>query len=107
MDINLPRMSGIDCVAQLKLRLPHLLVLMLTVYEDDDSIFRALKAGANGYLVKRDASEKLLEALQELGCLQIIPVAREAVLRDDPRATNPDSAAPLRARIFSRTPAHR
>lgn len=66
MDINLPRMSGIECTGRLKLLAPRLLVLMLTVYEDDDSIFRALKAGANGYLVKRDAAEKLLDALQEV-----------------------------------------
>lgn len=82
MDINLPRMSGIECVARLKLQLPRLLVLMLTVYEDDDSIFRALKAGANGYLVKRDASEKLLEALQELqhgGAPMSAHIARQVV----------------------------
>jgi DNA-binding NarL/FixJ family response regulator len=66
MDINLPRMSGIECVARLKAKMPELLVLMLTVYEDGDSIFRALKAGASGYLVKRLASDKLLEAIQEV-----------------------------------------
>jgi DNA-binding NarL/FixJ family response regulator len=82
MDINLPRMNGIECVARLKLQLPRLLVLMLTVYEDDDSIFRALKAGANGYLVKRDASEKLLEALQEVqhgGAPMSAHIARQVV----------------------------
>jgi len=66
MDINLPRMSGIECVARLKQRLPRLQVLMLTVYDDGDNVFRALKAGANGYLVKRDAAEKLLDALHEI-----------------------------------------
>jgi DNA-binding NarL/FixJ family response regulator len=66
MDINLPQMSGIECVARLKAKVPELLVLMLTVYEDGDSIFRALKAGASGYLVKRLASDKLLEAIQEV-----------------------------------------
>jgi DNA-binding NarL/FixJ family response regulator len=66
MDINLPRMSGIECVARLKAKMPELLVLMLTVYEDGDSIFRALKAGASGYLVKRLASDRLLEAIQEV-----------------------------------------
>ena len=82
MDINLPRMNGIECVARLKLQLPRWLVLMLTVYEDDDSIFRALKAGANGYLVKRDASEKLLEALQEVqhgGAPMSAHIARQVV----------------------------
>jgi DNA-binding NarL/FixJ family response regulator len=66
MDINLPRMSGIECVARLKAKMPQLLVLMLTVYDDGDSIFRALKAGASGYLVKRFASDKLLDAIQEV-----------------------------------------
>ena len=75
MDINLPRMSGIECVVRLRNLLPRLLVLMLTVYEDDDSIFRALKAGANGYLVKRDAAEKLADALHEMsgGCPRTSP----------------------------------
>ena len=66
MDINLPRMSGIECVARLKARRSELLVLMLTVYEDGDSIFRALKAGASGYLIKRVATDKLLEAIDDV-----------------------------------------
>jgi DNA-binding NarL/FixJ family response regulator len=82
MDINLPRMNGIECVARLKLAVPSLLVLMLTVYEDDDSVFRALKAGANGYLVKRDAAEKLLGALQEVqhgGAPMSAHIARQVI----------------------------
>jgi DNA-binding NarL/FixJ family response regulator len=66
MDINLPKMSGIECVARLKARQPELLVLMLTVYEDGDNIIRALKAGASGYLIKRVANEKLLEAIEDV-----------------------------------------
>jgi DNA-binding NarL/FixJ family response regulator len=82
MDINLPRMNGIECVGRLKLLVPDLSVLMLTVYEDDDSVFRALKAGANGYLVKRDAAEKLLHALQEIqhgGAPMSAHIARQVV----------------------------
>ncbi|RXK55951.1 response regulator transcription factor [Oleiharenicola lentus] len=82
MDINLPRLNGIECVARLKLIVPSLLVLMLTVYEDDDSVFRALKAGANGYLVKRDAAEKLLSALQDVqqgGAPMSAHIARQVV----------------------------
>ena len=82
MDINLPKMSGIECVVRLKERLPRLLVLMLTVYEDDDSIFRALKAGANGYLVKRDAAEKLVDALHDVqdgGAPMSAHIARQVV----------------------------
>jgi DNA-binding NarL/FixJ family response regulator len=63
MDIRLPGMSGIDCVAELKQLLPALQIIMLTVYEDSERIFRALKAGAGGYLVKSGPPEKLLEAI--------------------------------------------
>jgi DNA-binding NarL/FixJ family response regulator len=82
MDINLPRMSGIECVARLKVKMPDLLVLMLTVYDDGDSIFRALKAGASGYLVKRLASDKLLEAIEDVctgGSPMSCQIARKVV----------------------------
>jgi DNA-binding NarL/FixJ family response regulator len=82
MDINLPGMSGIECVARLKVKMPDVLVLMLTVYEDGDSIFRALKAGASGYLVKRLASDKLLEAIEEVmsgGAPMSCQIARKVV----------------------------
>jgi len=52
MDINLPGMSGIECVAALKERLPKLQVLMLTTYEESDLIFDSLRNGASGYLLK-------------------------------------------------------
>jgi len=65
MDINLPNMSGIECVAKLKARLPAVQILMLTVYDDSDLIFRALTEGASGYIVKRTAPDKLLEAIRE------------------------------------------
>ncbi|HEV2208128.1 MAG TPA: response regulator transcription factor [Verrucomicrobiae bacterium] len=63
MDIRLPAMSGIECVAELRQRMPGLQIIMLTVYEDSESIFRALKAGAAGYLVKSSPPAKLLEAI--------------------------------------------
>ncbi|QIF05745.1 response regulator transcription factor [Roseimicrobium sp. ORNL1] len=66
MDIQLPGMSGIDCVAVLKKSLPDLEFIMLTVYEDAERIFRALKAGASGYLVKSSAPEKLFEAIRDV-----------------------------------------
>ncbi len=66
MDINLPGMNGVDCVRQLKTALPKVQFLMLTVYEDSDSLFRSLKAGASGYLLKRTASSRLLEAIEEV-----------------------------------------
>ena len=64
-DIGLPGMSGIDGIRILKDRYPDLLVLMLTVYDDDDRIFDALCAGACGYLLKRTSPARLLESLKE------------------------------------------
>ena len=101
MDINLPRMSGIECVARLRLRLPRLQVLMLTVYEDGDSIFRALKAGASGYLVKREAAERLLEALREVrqgGAPMSAHIARQVVQYFHRSATTDTDAAELSPR---------
>jgi len=66
MDINLPGMNGVECVRQLKTALPSVQVLMLTVYEDSDSLFNSLKAGASGYLLKRTASAKLIDAIRDV-----------------------------------------
>ena len=66
MDINLPGMNGVECVRQLKSSLPAVQFLMLTVYEDSDSLFNSLKAGASGYLLKRTASSRLLEAIHDV-----------------------------------------
>jgi len=64
-DIGLPGMSGIDGIRILKERHPGLLVLMLTIYDDDERIFDALCAGASGYLLKNTQPARLLEALRE------------------------------------------
>lgn len=66
MDINLPDLTGVECVAQLAPQLPRTQIIMLTVYQDTETIFRALAAGAHGYLVKPVMPEKLLEAIREL-----------------------------------------
>src|SRR6516164_7466479 len=66
MDINLPAMSGIECVRKLRAECPALQVIMLTVYEDSDLIFKALQAGAHGYLLKRSSPDKILEAIVEV-----------------------------------------
>jgi len=68
MDIQLPGMSGIECVARLKEIHPATQVMMVTVYDNNDRIFDALAAGASGYLLKRDAPLRLLEALDDLRC---------------------------------------
>lgn len=66
MDINLPRMSGIECVRKLKAQLPKLQILMLTMYDDDEKVFQSLVAGASGYLVKRTSPAELLKAIGEV-----------------------------------------
>lgn len=82
MDINLPRMSGIECVRQLKAALPQTQFVMLTVYEDADSIFNALAAGATGYLLKRTPRNELLAAITEVhagGSPMTSNIARQVV----------------------------
>ncbi len=63
MDIDLPGISGIKGVWELKQRWPEIKVLMLTVFEDEDKIFGAIKAGANGYLLKKDSPQKILDSI--------------------------------------------
>jgi len=66
MDINLPDIKGFECVRQLKAILPKVQFLMLTVYEDSDSLFNSLRAGASGYLLKRTAPARLVEAIRDV-----------------------------------------
>jgi DNA-binding NarL/FixJ family response regulator len=66
VDINLPGLSGIECVRQLKVKIPATQFMMLTVYEDSNHIFDALAAGATGYLLKTTSREALLAALREV-----------------------------------------
>jgi len=66
MDIHLPSMSGVDCTRRLKDICPSVQILVLTVYEDNDRIFGALKAGASGYLLKRAEPADILRAIQEV-----------------------------------------
>jgi len=66
MDINMPGESGIACTAQLKAQLPRLQIIMVTVYRDLDSIFRALQAGASGYLLKRCHADELIQSIRDV-----------------------------------------
>ena len=66
MDINLPKMNGIECVRQMKALIPSVQILMLTVYEDSDKIFNSLLAGASGYLLKRTPQAEILEAIADV-----------------------------------------
>lgn len=91
MDINLgDGESGIDCVRQLKPLYPEILFMMCTVYEEDEKIFEALTAGANGYILKKTAPGKLLEAIRELhegGAPMSSQIARKVVNAFQFRAT--------------------
>jgi DNA-binding NarL/FixJ family response regulator len=66
MDIQLPRMSGIECVERLKQEHPDIQFMMLTVYEDDEKVFKSILAGATGYILKRTPPAELLEAIREV-----------------------------------------
>jgi DNA-binding NarL/FixJ family response regulator len=82
VDINLPGMSGIECVAQLKTELPGLQILMLTMYEQSDLIFNSLRAGASGYLLKNTPAAALIQAIEEVhtdGAPMSMSVARKII----------------------------
>jgi DNA-binding NarL/FixJ family response regulator len=66
MDINLPGMSGIECIKKIKKKCAEMQFMMFTIYENSEQVYEALAAGANGYLLKKTPSEKILEALKEL-----------------------------------------
>jgi DNA-binding NarL/FixJ family response regulator len=82
MDINLPGMSGVEAVSRLKASLPLTQFIMLTVYRDAEEIFNALRAGANGYLLKQTPPKALLAALREVcagGAPMTSQIARKIV----------------------------
>jgi DNA-binding NarL/FixJ family response regulator len=92
MDINLPGMSGVQCVKELKNQMPKLQCVMVTVYENSDRIFEALSAGACGYLLKSTPAEKLVEAIQDVqngGSPMSSSIARKVVqaFHPSPQAT--------------------
>src|SRR5215467_11367481 len=66
MDINLPGMNGIECIREIKTKVPRTQFMMFTVYENDEKVFEALKAGASGYLLKNTGLVQMIEALKEL-----------------------------------------
>jgi DNA-binding NarL/FixJ family response regulator len=66
MDINLPGISGIDCIRDLKKKLPKVEIVMLTAYDVDDNIFRALKEGASGYMLKSSTPEDIYNAIRDV-----------------------------------------
>ena len=94
MDINLPGKNGVECVRELKAALPAVQFLMLTVYEDSDSLFNSLKAGASGYLLKRTASARLIDAIRDVhtGGSPMTPQLARRVVQHFSRATDGGAA---------------
>jgi DNA-binding NarL/FixJ family response regulator len=89
MDINLPGMSGVECVRRLKPLLPATQIIMLTVYQNTDNIFNALAAGATGYLLKQTPPDELLAAIREVhagGSPMSSHIARKIVQSFQPAA---------------------
>jgi DNA-binding NarL/FixJ family response regulator len=82
MDISLPGISGIECVKQLKTKLPKLQILMLTTYEDSKLIFDSLRAGASGYLLKNMPPQEVVQAVEQVsmgGSPMPMHIARKVV----------------------------
>jgi DNA-binding NarL/FixJ family response regulator len=97
MDINLPRMSGVECTRQLRELLPSVQIVMLTVYDDSDRIFQALQMGAGGYLLKRASADEILQAIQDVhrgGAPMSAYIARKVVqsFQHQAPAGKPDEA---------------
>jgi DNA-binding NarL/FixJ family response regulator len=101
MDINLPGISGTDCILRLRPIMPATRILMLTVFEDHDRIFQSLRAGANGYLVKKTPPARLLEAIadaHEGGAPMSAAIARQVVDAFHEAGPHHDELAALAAR---------
>lgn len=95
MDINLGGISGIECVRKLKPENPDILFMMCTVYEEDEKIFEALNAGANGYILKKTSPAKILDSIRELyegGAPMSSQIARKVVAAFQQRNLIPDPA---------------
>jgi DNA-binding NarL/FixJ family response regulator len=83
MDIDMPQLSGIDAVKEIKKIFPAVDIIMFTVFEDEEKIFEALKAGATGYLLKKTQPVKIIEAIQEVtagGAPMTASIARKVML---------------------------
>jgi DNA-binding NarL/FixJ family response regulator len=103
MDIQMPEMSGIECAAQLKHLLPEAQIIMLTVYEDTETIFKALRAGACGYLLKRSSHQEILNAIRDIlqgGAPMTSAIARKlvAAFQEPVPPANPGPALSARER---------
>ena len=101
MDIRLPRMSGIACTTRVKPLIPHTQILILTVSADSDTVFRALEAGADGYLLKRSSPEELQAAVLDVlkgGVPMTSEIARRVIASFRRQPAKSDAATRLTPR---------
>jgi DNA-binding NarL/FixJ family response regulator len=92
MDINLPGMDGVECVRLLKIKMPTVQFIMLTVYEDSNRLFKSLRAGASGYMLKRTPPARLAGAIREAfeGGSPMTPQIARRVVQHFRSYTEPD-----------------
>lgn len=98
MDINLPGMTGIECIRKIKQSGTPMQFMMFTVYESNEQVFEALKAGASGYLLKKTSPLQIIESIKELyngGSPMSATIARKLVTLFHEQTKSPDTAAAL------------
>ena len=106
MDVNMPEMNGIECITHLKALLPAVYILMLTVHDDNDSLFNSILAGADGYLLKATVPSRLLAAIREVcsgGSPMTPQIARRIVQRfrkSDPAPANMENLTPREMEVL-------
>ena len=101
LDLGLPRMSGIDVTRQVKARWPQVEILIFTIFDEEDKVLEAVKAGASGYLLKGTPADKIIEAIKEVhaGGTVIQPSLARRLLRHfrvepDPASSPPETPEP-------------
>ena len=90
MDINLPGINGIDCIRQARIKNPRVQFMMFTIYENSDTVFEALEAGASGYLLKNSSPAKIVESLKEMyegGSPMNAAIAKKLVMKFQKRVS--------------------
>lgn len=101
MDIDMPHLTGIEAVKLIKPKFPRVNILMLTVFDDDERVFEAIKSGATGYLLKKTPPARILEALREIyegGAPMSPSIARKVILNLHTAPVHVEEIARLTAR---------
>ena len=107
LDINLPNLTGVEAIPLFKERFPGQKIIMLTIQDDEESILSAIKAGADGYILKKTSPQKILEAIQQVyeGGAALTPmVAKQVLSMFQPQKVateNPNSLTPREKEILT------